>query len=295
MSYRDTITEQIPLTEHINLVTSKGLKYLHITHPKAHTRISLFGAHLLSFTPANSAPVIWMSDDAIFNGVKAIRGGIPICWPWFGPAQESPTVQPLAQTQNFPSHGFARNSHWQLLESQSNDDSCRIRLQLTPSSNTKKLWSHDFNLIAEFIISESLTLNLITHNTGNNSFDYSGALHSYFQISQPDAIQVHGLDNNNPAPRTLTGAVDIVCDAPAATITLEDKQLRHKIAINNQGNNAMVVWNPWQVGAKAFTDMPDDGYQTMFCLEPAIIGNKAVTVMPGTSHTLTTRLSVTAL
>ncbi|MFT5805890.1 MAG: glucose-6-phosphate 1-epimerase [Moritella dasanensis] len=295
MSYRNTITDQLPLTEHINLVTSKGLKYLHITHPKAQARISLFGAHLLSFTPANSAPVIWMSDDAIFNGVKAIRGGVPICWPWFGPAKESPTVQPLAQTKDFPSHGFARNNHWQLLDSQSTADSCRVRLQLMPSPEAKRLWLHDFNLIAEFIISESLTLNLITENTGNSSFDYGGALHSYFQISQPDAIQVHGLDNNNPAPRALTGDVDIICENPATTITLEDNQLQRRIDINNEGNNAMVVWNPWQAGAKAFADMPDDGYQTMFCLEPAIIGKKAVTVAPGTSHTLTTKLSVTAL
>ncbi|WP_017220374.1 D-hexose-6-phosphate mutarotase [Moritella dasanensis] len=295
MSYRNTITDQLPLTEHINLVTSKGLKYLHITHPKAQARISLFGAHLLSFTPANSAPVIWMSGDAIFNGVKAIRGGVPICWPWFGPAKESPTVQPLAQTKNFPSHGFARNNHWQLLDSQSTADSCRVRLQLMPSPEAKRLWLHDFNLIAEFIISESLTLNLITENTGNSSFDYGGALHSYFQISQPDAIQVHGLDNNNPAPRALTGDVDIICENPATTITLEDNQLQRRIDINNEGNNAMVVWNPWQAGAKAFADMPDDGYQTMFCLEPAIIGKKAVTVAPGTSHTLTTKLSVTAL
>ncbi|PKH09484.1 D-hexose-6-phosphate mutarotase [Moritella sp. Urea-trap-13] len=295
MSYRNTITDQIPLTEHISLVTSKGLKYIHITHPKAHTRISLFGAHLLSFTPANSASVIWMSDDAIFNGVKAIRGGVPICWPWFGPAKESPTVQPLAQTKDFPSHGFARNNHWQLLDSQSNADSCRVRLQLAPNPETKRLWQHDFNLIAEFIISDTLTLNLITENTGNSSFDYSGALHSYFQISQPNAIQVHGLDKSNPEPRTLTGDVDIICANPAATITLEDNKLQHKININNAGNNAMVVWNPWQAGAKAFVDMPDDGYQTMFCLEPAIIGNNAVTVAPGTSHTLTTKLSVTAL
>ncbi|MDX2320612.1 MAG: D-hexose-6-phosphate mutarotase [Moritella sp.] len=295
MSYRDAITGQIPLTEHINLITSNGLKYLHITHPKAHARLSLFGAHLLSFIPANSAPVIWMSDDAIFNGVKAIRGGVPICWPWFGPAQESPTVQPLAQTKNFPSHGFARNSHWQLLDSQSDADSCCVRLQLTSSSETKRLWPHEFNLIAEFIISDTLTINLLTENTGNSSFDYGGALHSYFQISQPDAIQVQGLDKNNLEPRTLVGDVDIVCANPTATITLEDKQLQRKIAITNEGNNAMVVWNPWQSGAKAFVDMPDDGYQTMFCLEPAIIGKQAVTVAPGASHTLTTKLSVVDL
>lgn len=295
MSYRNTITDQIKLTEHINLITSNGLKYLHIAHPKANARISLFGAHLLSFTPANSAPIIWMSESAIFNGVKAIRGGVPICWPWFGPAKQSPTVQPLAQTKNFPAHGFARNNHWKLLDSHSDDDTCKVRLQLTPNPEMKRLWPHDFNLIAEFIISDTLTLNLTTLNTGNASFDYGGALHSYFQISQPDAVQIHGLDKNNQTSRKLDSNVDIICEDPAATITLADEQLQHKIIIENEGNNAMVVWNPWQMGAQALTDMPDDGYQTMFCLEPAIIGKKAVTVAPGASHTLTTKLSVTAL
>jgi len=293
MSYRNTITDQIKLTEHIQLVTSNGLKYLHVAHPKAAAHISLFGAHLLSFTPTSSAPVIWMSDDAIFNGVKAIRGGVPICWPWFGPAKDSPTVQPLAQTQDFPSHGFARNHHWQLLESQSNDDACHIRLQLTESPESKRLWPHSFNLIAEFIISDTLTINLTTHNTGNDSFDYGGALHSYFQISQPDAISVVGLDNDAQTTRTLDGDIDIVCENPSAIITLNDKQHQHQIKIKNEGNNAMVVWNPWEAGAKAFVDMPDDGYQTMFCLEPAIIGKNAVTVAAGASHTLTTILSVT--
>ena len=295
MSYRDTITDQIKLTEHIQLVTSNGLKYLHVAHPKATARISLFGAHLLSFTPTYSAPLIWMSDDAIFNGVKAIRGGVPICWPWFGPAKQSPTVQPLAQNKDFPSHGFARNSHWQLLDSHGDKDACRVRLQLTPTPEIKRLWPHDFTLTAEFIISDSLTINLTSLNTSNNSFDYGGALHSYFQISQPEAVQVHGLDNSETMPRTLTGDVDIICENPAETITLDDKQLKHQVAITNQGNNAMVVWNPWQAGAKAFADMPDDGYQTMFCLEPAIIGKKAVTVTAGASHTLTTKISVTAL
>ena len=293
MSYRNTITDQIKLTEHIQLVTSDGLKYLHVAHPKAAARISLFGAHLLSFTPASSAPIIWMSDDAIFNGVKAIRGGVPICWPWFGPAKQSPTVQPLAQTQDFPSHGFARNNHWQLLESKSDDDACHIRLQLTESPESKRLWPHNFNLIAEFIISDTLTINLTTHNTGNDSFDYGGALHSYFQISQPDAISVDGLDNDAQTTRTLDGDIDIVCENPSAIITLNDKQHQHQIKIKNEGNNAMVVWNPWEVGAKAFVDMPNDGYQTMFCLEPAIIGKNAVTVAAGASHTLTTIFSVT--
>ncbi|QUM77526.1 D-hexose-6-phosphate mutarotase [Moritella sp. 24] len=293
MSYLDTITEEIKLTEHINLITSNGLKYLSIAHPKATASISLFGAHLLSFTPTNSAPVIWMSDDAIFNGVKAIRGGVPICWPWFGPAKESPTVQPLAKTQEYPSHGFARNSHWQLLSSQSNDDSCLIRLQLTDSPESKRLWPHSFNLIAEFIISDTLTINLTTYNTGNDNFDYSSALHSYFQISHPDAVSVDGLDQSTQTPRTLTGEVDIVCENPSATIALHDEQLQHTINIENEGNNVMVVWNPWESGAKAFADMPDDGYKTMFCLEPTIIGKKAVTVTAGHSHTLTTTLSVT--
>ncbi|KXO14178.1 Aldose 1-epimerase family protein YeaD [Moritella sp. JT01] len=293
MSYRNTITDQIKLTEHIQLVTSNGLKYLHVAHPKATAHISLFGAHLLSFTPASSAPVIWMSDDAIFNGVKAIRGGVPICWPWFGPAKDSPTVQPLAQTQDFPSHGFARNNHWQLLESKSNNNACRIRLQLTESPESKRLWPHSFNLIVEFIISDTLTINLTTHNTGNHSFDYGGALHSYFQISQPDAVSVAGLDNDTQTTCTLDGYIDIVYKNPSTVITLNDKQHQHQIKIKNEGNNAMVVWNPWEAGAKAFVDMSDDGYQTMFCLEPAIIGKNAVTVAAGASHTLTTILSVT--
>jgi glucose-6-phosphate 1-epimerase len=294
MPYQDTITDQIQLTDHINLATSNGLKYLHVNHPKASASISLFGAHLLSFTPANSAPVIWISDSAIFNGVKAIRGGVPICWPWFGPAKRSPDIQPLAQTKDFPAHGFARNCHWQLLDSNSTAEACHIRLQLTDSAETNRLWPHSFNLIAEFTISDTLTINLITQNTGSKSFNYGGALHSYFHISQPDTITVTGLDKTDEKFR-LDGAVDMICASPAPIVNMYDQGLQRKISISNQGNNEIVVWNPWIAGAKAFMDMPDNGYQTMFCLEPAITGQHPVNLAPGQAHQLVTTIGVTCL
>ena len=232
----------------------------------------------------------------MFNGVKAIRGGVPICWPWFGNAKLNSSIVPQAQHQDFPAHGFARNSHWQLLDSHSDAGSCHVRMQLCSSAESKRLWPHDFTLTTEFIISDSLSINLNTENTGNKDFCYGGALHSYLQQSQPDAVTVSGLDSQQPnAHIVLDGAVDRICPSPSPQIIMADREWQRQLLISSVGHSDMVVWNPWQAGAQAFTDMSDDAYQTMFCLEPAITGSNAVTLLPGSRHTLATTICVQAM
>ncbi len=296
MTYNSRIVSSTALTEHISLLSDGNLEYLDIKHPKANAAISLFGAHLLHYQPADSQPVIWLSDAAIFNGKTAIRGGIPICWPWFGAADKS-------IAEDLPSHGFARNSLWQLRSAESDQHECRITLQLRSNKTTRHFWDHAFSLAVEFIISDSLTITLTTTNTDHNTFSYGGALHSYFQISQPDAVSITGcgrrcIDKIAEAENILMaeteqlrGPVDAVCVAASPQVKLHDSGYQRELEINNTGNNAVVLWNPWQEGAQRMSDMTNDGYQSMLCIEPAITSENRITVAPGESHQLTTQIT----
>lgn len=296
MAYNSHIVSSTALTEHINLLSDGELEYLAIKHPKASATISLFGAHLLHFQPIDSQPVIWLSQAAVFNGKNAIRGGIPICWPWFGAADKS-------LGEDLPSHGFARNSLWQLRSAESDQHECRVTLQLRSNKTTRHFWDHTFALTAEFIIGDSLTVTLTTTNTDHTAFTYGGALHSYFQISRPEAVTITGcgrrcIDKLAEAENVLMaetehlcGPVDAVCVAASPQVSIHDNGFQRGVVINNTGNNAVVLWNPWLEGAKRMSDMTSDGYQSMLCVEPAITTENLITVPPGESHQLTTQIT----
>ena len=265
------------INQYIQLTTENGLQYLNIQHPKAQAKISLFGAHLIEFIPAQQDPLIWLSDTAVFDGKRAIRGGVPICWPWFGPAEDA----------TLPAHGFARNSLWQLANVQADEDGCTIQLSLSDTEETRTIWPFKFQLTAEFIIAETLTINLITNNINEHNIPYGGALHSYLNISDTSAVSISGVTAHD---LTITEEVDQVFDVFSQQITVRDKQAEREIRVTNAGNNAVVVWNPWQIRAKAFTDMPDNSYKTMLCIESAITEPK-VMIAAGEQHTLSTTIA----
>lgn len=265
------------INQYIQLTSENGLQYLNIQHPKAQAKISLFGAHLIDFTPTQQQPLIWLSDTAVFDGTRAIRGGVPICWPWFGPAENT----------TLPAHGFARNSLWRLVNVQADAERCTIQLSLSDTAKTRAIWPFKFQLTAEFIISEELTINLTTKNTDSQVMPYGGALHSYLKISDTSAISIHGVSESELA---IAEEVDQIFDVFAKQITVKDKQAKRNIQITNAGNNAVVVWNPWQARAQAFTDMPDDGYKSMLCIESAITEPKVI-IVAGEQHTLSTTIT----
>lgn len=280
-----------PVNQYINLVSKDGLDYLTVNHPKASAEISLFGGHLLSYVPVNEKPVIWLSDNAIFDGKKAIRGGVPICWPWFGPATNNP---PLSANPNdindLPSHGFARNSVWRLEDTSTDETQCKITLSLSDSPASLSIWPHKFKLLIEFIIAEELSITLTTHNLNDHAIEYGGTIHTYLHISSPESVSVAGFTSKD---LEVDNEIDQIFnrDAIADQIDVLDSQYQRKITTQYTGNNTVVLWNPWIEKAKAFMDMPDNGYQQMLCVEPTITA-QSVTIPAGESHQLGTVISV---
>ena len=273
-----------------------GFEFLIIQHKNFDAAFSLHGAHLLHFQLKDQAPIIWLSKTAIFNEKKAIRGGVPVCWPWFGPAGKS-------LGDNLPGHGFARTSKWTIKSIDELTNGVEIQLLLTDTEETRKLWPHQFELVLKATLTNTVKLELISTNTGAESFFYRAALHTYLAISSPDACKISGLNQHyqdmldagnakiSDGTLTITEPVDTIYQKAQSAITIEDSTYQRKLKVTNTGNDSEVVWNPWISGAEAFADMPDDGYKTMLCVESAITDQAGETVPAGQSHTLTTTIS----
>jgi len=268
-------------------------EFLVIEHEKLNAMFTLHGGHLVHFQPVNQPAIIWLSKTALFVDSKAIRGGVPICWPWFGAADPS-------LGENLPSHGFARTSKWSLGNIEESNDGVELELILNSNEETLKLWPYQFELTLKASLTDQLKLELVTENKSDSDLTYRSALHTYLNISTPESVKVSGLNkqffNSLSAGKLETGdttliinkAIDAIYKKANGAILLNDEQFNRQLAITNTGNDSEVLWSPWVEGAQAFADMPDDGYQTMLCIESTITGKNGQSVKPGETHTLTT-------
>lgn len=284
----ETISPSISLQNDCN-----GFEFIIIEHEKLSAALTLHGAHLIHFQKKQEPAIIWLSKTAIFDSKKAIRGGVPVCWPWFGPADSH-------LGENLPAHGIARTSKWDLINTQESSDGVVIELQLKSTEASLKIWPHDFELTLVITLNNECKLALTTENKGNKPFTYGGALHTYLNISSPESVNITGLNQqftnslNNKCPEIgdttllIDKAIDSIYKKSNVDIHLKDAQFQRDLTICNTGNNAEVLWSPWIEGAEAFADMPDNGYQTMFCIESAITGLAGQQVANGEKHTLTT-------
>ena len=264
-----------------------GFKYIEIQNAHAEAKIALQGAHLFHYKGKAEPSLLWVSDEAYFEEGKAIRGGIPICFPWFGKNKEDAT---LAQ------HGFARTQLWALVLEEETNDGSHIRLQLKENADTLKQWPYQFNVYLDITISKTLTIALSVTNTDTKPFEISTALHTYFSVANIANVKVKGLDAKvyydalKDATYTQKGdvviaeEVDRVYMHPSNTIELIDDT--KKITLEQVGSNSLVVWNPWVEKSKQMADMSDDGYKTMVCLETSNAREDARVVQVDETHVL---------
>ncbi|MGL5287153.1 MAG: D-hexose-6-phosphate mutarotase [Aeromonas sp.] len=279
------------LTQHVSLTqTDSGLPLLKVDNAFARAEITLFGAHVLSYQRHGEAPLLWLSDKAIFDGVQPIRGGIPLCWPWFGP---SPARVGLGK----PSHGFARICTWTLDGVSDHVDGSLIHLSLKDSEQTRALWDHAFELELDILVGKELSLVMTTRNTGTTELVYNGALHTYLQIGAPEQVTVTGLGEpyfdklsgamaSQHGPLAVDRAMDRIYKAPEAVIKVRDGD--RMIEVINGGHDSAVVWNPWIENSAKIVDMSDDGYLTMLCVESTVTVADGLVVAPDEEHSLTT-------
>ena len=272
-----------------------GYPILEIDHPAATGRVALHGAQLLEWTPSGHAPVIYLSPDAVFEAGQPIRGGIPLCWPWFGPHPTDPAL---------PSHGFARLQFWELASHTEDETGVRLVFTLMDSPATHFLWPHAFHLKVEMHLGAELHLALRMTVPGPDPCAVSAALHTYFHTADIHQTRITGLDGvpyhekiTTPPDHLQQG--DITFDrevdrlyAGGGPVQIHDAALPRTLTIEGAGSQSTVIWNPWINKSKMLTDLPDDAYLRFLCVEPTNAGADALTLAPGAAHTLATTVRV---
>jgi glucose-6-phosphate 1-epimerase len=267
-----------------------------IDHPAATARVALHGAHLMEWTPAGQQPVIYLSPKAIYQEGKAIRGGIPVCWPWFGPAAEA----------GLPAHGVARSRFWTLDHSSEDAGGVTLVFSLTDSEATRRLWPHGFSLRMEMRIGQRLQLSLRMENTSSTACQVTGALHSYFVIGDIHQTSVSGLngieyldqvDAQNVHRQTgeihFSGEVDreYLTNQP---VVIHDPVLQRTLTIRSAGSGCTVVWNPWIAKSQTMADLPEEAWQKFVCVETANAFSDRISLPPGAVHLLGMEIEVNA-
>lgn len=271
--------------------TEHGLKYIEITNDAACGKIAVQGAHLFHFARVGEEPLLWLSKTSDMEHGKHIRGGIPICWPSFG-----------MSNPELPQHGFARNRMFDLVNIVEIDSrTTQLIMELNDSKKSRKVWEYKFNLEIKITISDTLSIELKTTNLDHQKFNYTQALHTYFNISHIENISISGLEGK-PFLDTLTNKkqvqdseirfnseVDSVYQEVDKQIVLKDKN--KEIKINNEGSSSVVVWNPWIEKAKRMSGMQDEAYKEFVCIESANAFEDCVFLESGESHTLKLTIS----
>jgi glucose-6-phosphate 1-epimerase len=274
------------------------LIFIQVNNNKASALISLYAGQVLSFKPVDEPEdLLFNSESAFFQQGKAIKGGIPICWPWFGAAPKDP---------KHPDHGFARNHYWSVSSAISleNGDT-KIQLKFVDTEKTRKIWPYSFYLSLEINISQSLSLELFTRNTGTQTFSITEALHTYFNVGDVRQVKVLGLEHTEYLDKvenfvkvcqvgaiTLIEETDHIHTDVKHDLTIDDPVFDRKIRISSSGNKNVVVWNPWAKGSAAIKDLDSEDYKHFVCVEIANTAASRVEIPPEGEYKIFTNYSI---
>lgn len=269
----------------LEFIPGKGdFPNIQITNNQATALISIYGGQVLSFRPqGQSQDLMFLSENAYYRSGKAIKGGVPVCWPWFGP---DPTGA------GRPSHGFARNRLWQVFGTETTPGGeTRVTLGFQDTDDTRELWPYAFELALEITVGSALTLALISRNRSDRPFTLTQALHTYFTVGDITQTTVMGLDNipyidkvddgrvkTQRGSVTIAAEVDRIYQGVPSELVIQDAALDRRIRIASAGNQTAVVWNPWSEISAQMADLEDEDYRRFICVETTNAADDVVTV-----------------
>jgi glucose-6-phosphate 1-epimerase len=282
--------------------TEQGLLRANITTPACTAELYLQGAHLTQWQPTGQQPVLFLSDRSFYTPGKAIRGGIPIIFPWFG----ARTATPGNPRTDGPSHGFARTAEWTLAFAALAGDDLHLTLTLGPNDASHALGYDRFHLAYRLTLGAELRLQLTVANQADTPLHFEEAFHSYFSVGDAQQISIIGLSDTDYLDKTdnfkkkhqsdpllkLTGETDRPYLNTTVPVNIDDPIYNRRITIDKSNSNTTVVWNPWSTLTAKLPDMAPDGWRTMTCIETANAGPNAITLAPGEHHTMATHIYV---
>jgi glucose-6-phosphate 1-epimerase len=269
---------------------NSGLRKVRITSSACVGEMYLHGAHITSWRPAGEEEVLFLSRQSRWEDGHAIRGGIPICFPWFAHKADNPKA---------PDHGFVRTKAWALDSIADVAGTIIVSMSTESDEATKKWWPAEFRLVLRAAFGKELSVELVTANTGRTPLCFEEALHAYFRVSNievtrariPDALRY--IDKTD-SHRTKTQQGDIVIASETDRvyldtrdeIELEDPVLERRLRVAKENSRTTVAWNPWTQKAHSLSDFGDDEWVQMICVEPSNVSDFAVGLAPGQQHTM---------
>jgi D-hexose-6-phosphate mutarotase len=279
----------------------QGLLSFRLRTAAFEARFALQGAHLIEFTPSGQPPLLFLSQHSLFTPGKAIRGGIPIIFPWFG---AHPTLPQL------PMHGLVRTRDWILDAVEiAEDGSAEVRFRFESTQETLALWPYPFRLRLTFELSEDLAISWITENNGPTPFRFEQALHPYFPVHHAPNASVEGLQNAEYLDKTdafqlkrdseqavhFQAETDRVYLDTAQTCFLKDPDSGRVLRLSKEGSLSTIVWNPWVEKAAALADLGDTEWPRFVCVEQGNANRNALELEPGKSHHFQVRYASTSV
>ena len=277
------------------------LPLLRIDNSCATALIALQGAQLLEFTVKGQRPLIWLSERAEFKRKQSIRGGIPVCWPWFGDiARNPPTVRRMANGDNLPAHGCVRTQNWILESIAEQPETTQVKLSYATMAATQPEWPHEATVRLTINVGATLSLRLSTRNDGRTPLAFAQALHTYFPVGDIRETEVRGLEQtryidtledwcerSQSGILAFSGETDrIYLDTPAQ-IELFDRRWQRSIYLRAQNSRSAIAWNPWIEKSKRLSQFAGDAWQRMLCIETANVMDDCIALAPGAEHSLT--------
>jgi glucose-6-phosphate 1-epimerase len=265
-----------------------GLPKVCITSPVAAGEIYLHGAHVTSWKPAGRDEVFFVSSQSRWEEGRAIRGGVPICFPWFGAQADDPKA---------PAHGFVRTKAWQLESITRAGNAVTVSMFTESNEDTKRWWRAEFRLVYRATFGSELTLELEVSNTGGTSLRFEEALHAYYRVGDIKKARVRGLDTvhyldktDSNREKTQDGQITIVSETDRVylntsdAIELDDPILGRRTRVTKENSRTTVVWNPWVEKARALSDLADNEWMQMICIETSNVSDCSVDLEPGQQH-----------
>lgn len=272
-----------------------GLPRVSVATPLARGEVYLHGGHVTAWQPAGHAPVLWMGSQSWFAEGKPIRGGIPVCWPWFGPGEAGR-----------PAHGAVRFTRWQLEDARIGaDGTATVTLRISDNATTRATFPGSFDLRLTVAFGRRLEVELAGTNTGTAPFAVGEALHTYLAVGDVRKVQVHGLAGvpgqdrvAEPKPVSFPGAItvaaetDLMFNGTTGVVTVQDPSLGRTLRVARSGSATTVVWNPWVAKSVRLQDFGDHEWPGMLCVEAANALGDGYQLAPGQTHRLGTTIDV---
>jgi len=295
-----SLQEQFGIPGAASIVAGNGgLAKVVISGAEASGEMYLHGAHVTSWIPQDGSEGLYLSPNSLWQDGRAIRGGVPICFPWFGDKQGDPSA---------PAHGVVRTKSWELESIERAEQGIVVTMSTASDDNSRKWSPFEFRLVCRVTFARELTLELTTTNVGPAPVSFEEALHAYFAVVNVESAFVQGLEGNRYIDKTdnrtekmqpddiyLSGETDRVYLDTQQALRLFDPNQERCINVEKQNSQTTVVWNPWVQKSIDLKDLGTDAWKHFVCIETSNVAPFAVELQPGDSHMMAAVISIATL